>query len=127
MPDSGSHDPISMNEQRDRLANMRTILAWVRTSVAVMALGFVVAKFGIVLDELPGHRHALDLRLAAVTGTVLVVTGAVLLLLATTEFLAVDRAISRGKVYFRRTSVLALTLLLTAAAVVLSVYLIITS
>jgi len=29
------------------LANERTFLAWVRTSIAVISLGFVVAKFGL--------------------------------------------------------------------------------
>jgi putative membrane protein len=31
----------------EQLANERTFLAWVRTSMAVIALGFVIAKFGV--------------------------------------------------------------------------------
>jgi putative membrane protein len=31
---------------RDYLAEERTFLAWIRTGLAVMALGFVVARFG---------------------------------------------------------------------------------
>jgi uncharacterized membrane protein YidH (DUF202 family) len=38
---------------RDYLASERTMLDWSRTGVAVMALGFVVARFGLVL--LDGH------------------------------------------------------------------------
>jgi putative membrane protein len=34
------------------LANERTFLAWVRNSVSIMSLGFVVAKFGLWLREL---------------------------------------------------------------------------
>ncbi len=34
------------------LANERTFLAWIRTSIAVISLGFVVAKFGVWLREL---------------------------------------------------------------------------
>jgi uncharacterized membrane protein YidH (DUF202 family) len=34
------------------LANERTFLAWIRTSIAVISLGFVSAKFGVWLREL---------------------------------------------------------------------------
>jgi putative membrane protein len=36
----------------DHLANERTFLAWVRTSISVIVFGFVVARFGITLREL---------------------------------------------------------------------------
>ena len=34
------------------LASERTLLAWVRTSLALMGFGFVVARFGLFLREL---------------------------------------------------------------------------
>lgn len=37
---------------RDHLANERTFLAWIRTSISIIVFGFVVAKFGITLREL---------------------------------------------------------------------------
>ncbi|MGH2639766.1 MAG: YidH family protein, partial [Rhabdochlamydiaceae bacterium] len=36
----------------DNLANERTYLAWLRTGITVIALGFVVAKFGLIVREL---------------------------------------------------------------------------
>ncbi len=36
----------------DHLANERTFLAWVRTSISIIVFGFVVAKFGITLRQL---------------------------------------------------------------------------
>ncbi len=36
----------------DHLANERTFLAWIRTSIAVVSLGFVIARFSFWLDEL---------------------------------------------------------------------------
>ncbi len=36
----------------DYLANERTFLAWVRTSISIVVFGFVVAKFGITLRQL---------------------------------------------------------------------------
>jgi len=34
---------------RERLANERTLLAWLRTSIALMGFGLVVARFGLFL------------------------------------------------------------------------------
>jgi len=35
----------------DHLANERTFLAWIRTSISIIVFGFVVAKFAITLRE----------------------------------------------------------------------------
>jgi|SRR5580658_8298361 putative membrane protein len=40
------------SEASDHLANERTFLAWIRTSISVIVFGFVVAKFGITLRQL---------------------------------------------------------------------------
>jgi len=48
---------------RDHLANDRTFLAWVRTAVAVIGLGFVVARFGLFL------RRLADLGTGAASGS----------------------------------------------------------
>ena len=37
---------------REHLANERTLLAWIRTAIALMGLGFVVARFGLFLREI---------------------------------------------------------------------------
>ena len=39
----------------EHLAAERTFLAWIRTSIAVISLGFVIAKFGVWLRELAAH------------------------------------------------------------------------
>lgn len=36
----------------DHLANERTFLAWIRTSIAIMGLGFVVVKFSIFVRQI---------------------------------------------------------------------------
>ena len=57
---------------RDYLAEERTFLAWIRTGIALMGFGFVVARFGIFGDEpqmtqqtLVGQPHGLSLWFGA--------------------------------------------------------------
>jgi putative membrane protein len=44
-----------MPDPRVFFAAERTLLAWVRTGITVIALGFVVARFGLFLRVLSGH------------------------------------------------------------------------
>lgn len=37
---------------KDHLANERTFLAWVRTSIGIMAFGFVIEKFSLFLQKI---------------------------------------------------------------------------
>jgi putative membrane protein len=46
-----SEDKIITNPS-DHLANERTFLAWIRTSVAVMGFGFVVVKFALFIKQI---------------------------------------------------------------------------
>lgn len=40
----------------DYLAAERTFLAWIRTGLALMGFGFVVARFGLFLEALEGGQ-----------------------------------------------------------------------
>src|SRR6266536_2625555 len=42
------------------LANERTFLAWVRTSIAVMSLGFVIARFSLWMREVATRVNPQD-------------------------------------------------------------------
>jgi putative membrane protein len=68
----------------DHLANERTFLAWVRTSISVIVFGFVVAKFGITLrqffrfENLEPHETGISLAL----GVSFMVVGILMAILA---------------------------------------------
>lgn len=116
------------NELRDHLANERTFLAWMRTCIAIIGLGFVVAKFGILLREVGGvHVHALTARAGAVVGVTLVFAGILAAIAALLKFLRIRRDIERSVVSFSPTLDVALAVIIAVASIILAVYMIVTA
>ena len=85
----------------DHMANERTFLAWVRTSIAIMAFGFVVEKFALFIR---GLEYSFDkpntsivathsLGSSTIFGMVLVAMGALIGLLAFVRYKKVEREI----------------------------------
>ena len=72
-----------MSDPRIFFAAERTLLAWVRTGLTIIALGFVVARFGLFLGlignslEAPGERGNWP---SEALGIVLVLIGSVVIL-----------------------------------------------
>lgn len=79
----------------DYLANERTFLAWVRTGVTLIALGFVVVKFGLLTRELRVGQKSGSL-LSAPIGIALVGLGGVLVLLALQRSRRAEEGIAAG-------------------------------
>jgi putative membrane protein len=62
----------------DFLAAERTFLAWIRTGIALMGFGFVVARFGLFLQELREESHLPVAPSSAMSlgfGTALIIVG----------------------------------------------------
>lgn len=79
MPESAEKDP------RVYLAAERTLLAWIRTGLAMMGFGFVVARFGLFLRELQAVRQNTPIESPHGSlwfGTALVLMGVLVNLLA---------------------------------------------
>ena len=73
------------SDPRVFFAAERTLLAWVRSGIAVMALGFVVAKFGLFLSLLTASNPAHNVLhpsngLSNIFGIMLVIIGVVITL-----------------------------------------------
>lgn len=118
-----------MGDPRVYFAAERTLLAWIRTAITLMALGFVVARFGLFLAlfgaQQPGipqaaHGH----RLSASVGVVLMLSSAAVLLLALLNHIHFLRTLPVDDVPYQpaRWLPVALSLLMVACALMLAAY-----
>lgn len=94
---SGKIKHSGFQHRRVHMANERTFLAWVRTSIAIMAFGFVVEKFSLFVKQLgyyfgkevvpttPGYSSAI--------GILLVGLGVLMGVLAYVRYRTVERQI----------------------------------
>jgi len=74
------------SDPRVFFAAERTLLAWLRTGLTVMVVGFVVARFGLflrLLGQSTGVRT--ESLFSAVLGVLFVLAGALLILVATVQ------------------------------------------
>jgi putative membrane protein len=62
----------------DELANDRTYLAWLRTGIACVALGFVVAKSALIIKA--GGKPVSNKGIYGITGVLIVLSGAALVI-----------------------------------------------
>lgn len=82
-------NPTEPPDPRVYFAAERTLLAWVRTGVTVIGLGFVVARFGLFLRIInPGHPDIARLEHSSHIGVGLSIGGGAVTLLAAVQFLA---------------------------------------
>ena len=121
-------EPAAGMDPRVGLAAERTLLAWVRTGLALMGFGFVVARFGVFLHEVAvlGHgppRPASPIPLWI--GGALVVLGVLVNVTAAAQHVRRLRQFGRGEPY--RPTVWSLgvvvTLVLAAVGVAMTAYL----
>lgn len=103
----------------DHLANERTYLAWIRTSIAIMAFGFVVVKFTLFIKQLSfvlGKQIVLPGKgYSAIIGILLVVLGGLMALLSFFRYRNIEQQLLQNK-YFP--SLLLTTLLMIAIVVI---------
>jgi putative membrane protein len=122
-------EPPAATDPRVPLAAERTLLAWVRTGLALMGFGFVVARFGLFLHEVAAVRGG---PVPADHGSVwlgagMVALGSAINVLAAIRHVRLIRRLESGGPY--RMDVWSLgvgvTLLLAALGAVMTVYLLI--
>jgi uncharacterized protein (DUF302 family)/uncharacterized membrane protein YidH (DUF202 family) len=104
----------------DYLAAERTLLAWIRTGLALMGFGFVVARFGLFLQQLQIIQHAPSVQpygLSLWFGTALIGAGIALNLFSAWHHLRLIRTLDLGHTTRPYTTTLALATCLFLALV----------
>jgi putative membrane protein len=84
------------NRERTRLTNERNFLAWVRTSLALITLGFVVQRFDLILEQAnPAVATQVSPALLTWVPLIFFLLGGVIVALGTLEFLRVRKEIAQ--------------------------------
>lgn len=113
---------------REHLANERTFLAWIRTSIALMGLGFVIVKFGLFLKEIALMLEDLEISISegfsSVVGTGMVALGVILAFFAYFQYRKVETQINRQSYKSSSLISVVLTLFIVVSGFLLVVHLI---
>ena len=123
-------EPDTSDDPRVRYAIERTLLAWVRTGLALMGFGFVVARFGLFLHVIEAVRQnampKASTGLSLWIGTALILLGVLVNLLVSAEHLRLMRQIQSVPPYGVRSWLLGVgvSLILAMLGIAMAVYLV---
>jgi len=107
----------------------RTLLAWIRTGLALMGFGFVVTRFGLFLQQLPATQRAVAARPYGSSlwfGTALIAVGVIVNVFAGWHHLRLVRELDRGRTEHSRpsTEVVAIAFFLALVGLAMAIYLV---
>lgn len=123
MPDNPQQDP------RVYFAAERTFLAWIRTGLGLMGVGFAVSRFGLFLREFGITQHQptqTSTTHSVITGVALVLLGVLINITAVINHLLITKQLASGTWQPGKPSrtAVALAILLAVLGVAMAIYLI---
>jgi putative membrane protein len=124
MADGGN----AQDDPRVYFAAERTFLAWIRTGLGLMGVGFAVSRFGLFLHEMRGNDASSPVHttgLSVYSGVALVALGVLVNVTAVMQHIRTTRELRDGVWVAGRvsTSAVVLALILAAVGVGMGVYL----
>ncbi len=124
-----SSPPQKFGKAADHLANERTFLAWIRTSISIIVFGFVVAKFGITLREFLRVQGgaARESGMSLLIGVAFMAMGIFMSLVATIRYRTTMRRLEADQFEPAGAIVVVLGVIAALFGVILAVYLIFTA
>ena len=128
-----STDKRDPDRSQQHLANERTFLSWLRTSIALMGLGFIVARFGLFLREFGLVVKNANNNAAAVIpfgnyqssliGISIIILGIALILLALRNYLTTRSYIAKGLYIPNNFNIFAASISLVVLGILTIIYL----
>jgi putative membrane protein len=120
------------------LANERTFLSWLRTSIALVGLGFVIARFGLFLREFQlvisqggagsfGNAHFPEYSFSSVLGIIMIALGVALILYSLKSYRDGNKQIESGMYVPKKNIVFVAAILLAIFGGATIVYLFVVS
>lgn len=123
-----NNESAKVSNRRVHMANERTFLAWIRTSIGVMAFGFVVEKFALFIKQMslvleksnignalpPSHGYS------AIVGIFLVALGTLMVPLSYVRYKKVEKQINTGA--YEPSSIL--DMLITISVIAVGIFLV---
>ncbi len=121
-----SQNKNSIDRSREHLANERTFLAWIRTSIALMGFGFVIVKFTLFLKQLAVMMDAESFPrqgFSDLAGVIMVSVGVIIAAFAFMQYKLNSKNLQNN--YFKPRSALSLliTFIMVAGGIILMSYL----
>lgn|SRR5690606_17069802 len=117
-------DSTERGRPNDHLANERTFLAWMRTSIGIMGFGFIVVKFSMFIKHImllvEGQITISEVSNSGIIGVLLVFIGVLTAIMALINYKRIKKQLQTGNY----SSSNPLTTFLTVGMVVISVILI---
>lgn len=122
--------PAPEQDPRVYFAAERTFLAWIRTGLGLMGVGFAVARFGLFLRQIRAtetHSTMAEGGMSVWSGVAIVFLGVIVLASSTMQHLAVIRELTTATWQPGRISRNAVVLasLLAVVGIAMSIYLIV--
>ena len=115
------------NHVNEHLANERTFLAWIRTSIALMGFGFVIVKFALFLRQISlfmDLKHLGSQASSSVVGVIMIILGVVIALMSFVQYKTHEKQLKNNSYAPSSSLLLFITLIIMIGGIILTIYLI---